>query len=257
MFLATVLASISLTLATAPYPQESSCPRSVLGPVLRLQTLLAKTGTPITDTRIIGFHGTSWEAFQAMVRSGVLPASNIEPGIRIAPIQLNLASKVHDWDIDSFRYARGVAQDYARLNSQRHFFLKALGLKIGNPVDDIAVQNLVGYAKEYAAPALAREAHARLQMDYEDFVGALGHFEKMGFDRKTLLQLLMTAETTRLGVLLGIDASVLKAFAITKDTDEGLLIHLPPGGMDIKYIRAIEPLGPFEQNQIRIMAGQK
>ncbi len=205
--------------------------------------------------RTIGYHGTSIESMQYLIRTGHLPGA---VGENIAASPENswlpqkgdlyfypLKSKFPGYDPDISKYfpdethvidsVVGYASDIA----ESHCFLMKLGLGLDNLEYNIGARNLMC---------------GMFRNEIREFKEKL---ISIGINNADIDQAVKEAKK-RKGIILGLSTTLLRQYQ-PKDGDkhEGDLRFTFPKGLDYKYISGLEPLGEEEFNFFKNLWSKK
>ncbi len=190
----------------------------------------------LDDEEAIGYHGTSLEAVEHLLRMGHLPGASepdksygyekgdlfFFPQKAQIPDRL-LSSKAHDDN----REAIEDTTDYANVIAARHYILTKLGLDLGNPDDQV-----VGHELQDG-------------VDSEEACRITEELIKKGWKRKEILKIIDDSRD-RKGVILTLSKDVLGKYKLGVGDDVHDLRVTSGNSLDIKFISGLEPLGQEE-----------
>lgn len=202
----------------------------------------------------LGFHGTSWEAIEELLRTGALPPSSSKnlKGVthaagrvyfHLTPQALPKHPLVHTFrktHQEVIHEVEGYAEDIART----HAFMKALGLDLGDRSFTDA---------RAAASQMGRQRRIRSLERFFSDLNASHHYKRLrglGITDEEIRRALEIA-ATRNGIVLSIRRSVMDVFKIAEgDKDNGDLSIVCPDGLPVEHISGLEPMGDFEYEQL-------
>jgi hypothetical protein len=203
----------------------------------------------------LGYHGTSWEAIEELLRTGVLPASSSKnvsddahPAGRVYFYPLKEALPKHPLAC-TFLEMHAIMKNagwYARSTARVHAFVRALDLDL----NDRSLNQLAGSLFLFDT-TLPSKISALIKLFSKNF--AMKLYESLkNFDKTDLeIQDALRLANEREGIVLSIRRNVVKAFEIADgDKNEGDVCLLCPNGVPIKHISGIEPLGQYEYDQL-------
>lgn len=195
--------------------------------------------------RTIGYHGTSIESMQYLIRTGHLPGAvgeNItaspEDSWRLQKGDLYfypLKSKFPDYNPDVSKHFPDEAHvidrvaRYASDVARAHYFLTKLGLGFDNPEYNLGARNVMATGM----------LHTEIREFKEELIS-------IGISSTDIDQAVQEAKQ-RKGVVIALSATLLKKYQPRDgDRDEGDLRFTFPNGLDYKYLSGLKPLGEEE-----------
>jgi len=194
----------------------------------------------LDDENCIGFHGTSLESIEYLMKNGHLPGQ-VEEDEKYGygkgefffyPKGEVFSGKESPFkeEFESDKEIMERAESYANVLSQTHYIIAKLELDLGNP------------KHQY----IGRVLQLGLSDEAEDMID---DFIKKGKTKKEIYKILNESKN-RKGVVIGIDKKVFDGFQckVGHPSDEdGNYLHMNCAtGMDIIFITGIEPMGQQE-----------
>ncbi len=225
----------------------------ILGyPKVHVEHVVALIEKGLNSENIIGYHGTSLEALQEGLRTGLFRGAmksegelgsvvDDEHSFFFFPIKEKFESHP---DVDKFHTdseSSEGAEMYAHLLAGAHFLLSDLNLGIN---DKVAVEH---------AKSIILWQDSLFNIDAPE---AIKYFTDKGIEKKDLMKRAERA-AKRKGVVLGINALVKDAYELTDPLQgEGDLSVQIPEGLSLENLAGVEPLSQDEWDFFMHLQGE-
>lgn len=208
----------------------------------------------------IGYHGTSLETVEYLLKHGVLPGHTNSSDSLLLPREFYFNPRLHKFPLTHPLFTksswlemrrlfslkdgrcsindRSLIEDcisHANMISPSHYFLKNLGLRIDDGEYDYQARIMLSSLDDSQLPGKDKEAE-------EYFL----RFRDLGFSEKELFRLINKARQ-RKGVVMGLSSRLLQSYVVEEGHDAFDVKITVPEGLDGSFLSAIRPLGNQER----------
>jgi hypothetical protein len=201
---------------------------------------LFENGLDSTD-EIIGYHGTSLETLQTILKEGVLPGAMLQSdtsypydpkdSLFFFPVKEKFQDHYLAHKFQDHNEAAKAVEIYSKLLAGAHYILSELGIGTKNWEEvNLAKSLIIGF------PGYTEDEELE----------ALEFFSKNGVTKEQLIKIAEQG-TERKGVVLGLKKSILEIYSPTNYNQRAPdLSIVVTGGLSLEHLAGIDPLGQQE-----------